>query len=70
MFVRMFYFSFKYSFSYPLSHLLQSVFIDDQGLVVEDVDFCKTHMALILREDRTYRLCSVSLPLPAGKVRQ
>lgn len=52
--------------SFP-SRTWESVFIDDQGLVVEDVDFCKTHMALILREGRTYRLCSVSLPLPAGK---
>lgn len=52
--------------SFP-SQTWESVFIDDQGLVVEDVDFCKTHMALILREGRTYRLCSVSLPLPAGK---
>lgn len=52
--------------SFP-SRIWESVFMDDQGLVVEDVDFCKTHMTLIIREGRTYRLCSVSLPLPAGK---
>lgn len=47
---------------------MQNVFIDDPNLVVEDVDFCNTHMVVILREGRQFRLGSVSLPLPAGRV--
>lgn len=50
-------------------HLLQSIFNDDQDLIVEDVDFCYTHLALIIREGLSFRLCSVPLPLPSGKVR-
>ncbi|XP_062102201.1 uncharacterized protein LOC133811748 isoform X2 [Humulus lupulus] len=42
-------------------------FINDLDLVVEDVDFCNTNLVMILREDRNFRLCSVPLPLPAGK---
>ncbi|POO02693.1 Peptidase S9A, prolyl oligopeptidase [Trema orientale] len=45
----------------------ENVFIDDLDLVVEDVDFCSTNLVMILREDRNFRLCSVPLPLPAGK---
>lgn len=48
--------------------LLQSVLIDDQDLVIEDVDLCDTHLVLILREGRKFKLCSVALPLPNGKV--
>ncbi|KAL5819500.1 hypothetical protein ACOSQ4_023342 [Xanthoceras sorbifolium] len=40
----------------------ESVFTDDQDMVVEDVDFCKTHLALIIREGWKFRLCSVALP--------
>ncbi|XP_057981948.1 uncharacterized protein LOC131167182 [Malania oleifera] len=45
----------------------ESVFIDDQDLVIEDVDFNETHLVLILREGRVFRICSVALPLPSGK---
>lgn len=45
----------------------ENVFIDDPHLVVEDVDFCNTHLLLILREGRQFRLGSVTLPLPAGR---
>ncbi|KAL5821553.1 hypothetical protein ACOSQ3_023435 [Xanthoceras sorbifolium] len=40
----------------------ESVFTDDEDMVVEDVDFCKTHLALIIREGWKFRLCSVALP--------
>lgn len=50
------------------SYLLQDVFINDPDWVVEDVDFSHTHLVLTLREGRNFRLCSVALPLPAGKV--
>lgn len=50
------------------SSLLQDVFINDPDWVVEDVDFSHTHLVLTLREGRNFRLCSVALPLPAGKV--
>ncbi|KAK9285633.1 hypothetical protein L1049_024830 [Liquidambar formosana] len=45
----------------------ESVFIDDQDFIIEDVDFSDTHLVLIVREGRKYRLCSVALPLPSGK---
>ncbi|XP_044469239.1 dipeptidyl aminopeptidase BI isoform X2 [Mangifera indica] len=45
----------------------ETVFDDDQDLVVEDVDFCSTHLAIIIREGRKFRLCSVALPLPVGQ---
>lgn len=50
-------------------HPLQSVFIDDPDLIIEDVDFNDTHMVFIVREGRKFRICSVALPLPRGKVR-
>ncbi|XP_012079141.1 protease 2 isoform X2 [Jatropha curcas] len=49
------------------SRIWESVFNDDQDLIVEDVDFCDTHLVLIMREGWNFRLCSVPLPLPAGK---
>lgn len=49
-------------------YLLQSVFTDDPDWVVEDLDFSHTHLVVTLREGRNFRLCSVTLPLPAGKV--
>ncbi|KAF2295138.1 hypothetical protein GH714_031666 [Hevea brasiliensis] len=45
----------------------ESIFNDDQDLIIEDVDFCYTHLALIIREGWSFRLCSVPLPLPCGK---
>ncbi|KAE8727145.1 prolyl endopeptidase-like isoform X2 [Hibiscus syriacus] len=45
----------------------ENVFIDSKDLVIEDVDFCKSHLVLITREGRTHGICSVALPLPDGK---
>ncbi|KAH7846380.1 hypothetical protein Vadar_013341 [Vaccinium darrowii] len=45
----------------------ESILIDDQDLIIEDVDFCDTHMVFVLREGRKFKLCSVDLPLPDGK---
>lgn len=45
----------------------EDVFINDPDWVVEDVDFSHAHLVLTLREGRNFRLCSVALPLPAGK---
>lgn len=45
----------------------ESVFIDDKDLIVEDVDFSDTHLVLITREGRKFRIRSVTLPLPVGK---
>ncbi|KAM7250735.1 hypothetical protein ACFE04_022618 [Oxalis oulophora] len=46
----------------------EDVFIDEQDIVIEDVDFSNTHLVLIVRENQKYRLCSVPLPLPWGKM--
>lgn len=48
---------------------MQKVFIDDQELIVEDVDFCDSRLVMMVREGRTLGLCSVLLPLPSGQVR-
>lgn len=48
--------------------MLQNVFIDDNDLVIEDVDFCDSHLVLIVKEGERFRLCSVALPLPRNKV--
>lgn len=48
--------------------LLQNVLVDDPELVIEDVDFSDSHLVLILREGRKFRLCSLPLPLQSGKV--
>ncbi|XP_059457408.1 uncharacterized protein LOC132187199 isoform X3 [Corylus avellana] len=45
----------------------ESVFLDDGDLIIEDVDFSDTHLVLITREGQKFRICSVTLPLPAGK---
>ncbi|CAI9110073.1 OLC1v1010037C1 [Oldenlandia corymbosa var. corymbosa] len=45
----------------------ENVFVEGQGLIIEDVDFSNSHVVLILRNDRKLQLCSVSLPLPVGK---
>ncbi|XP_065876465.1 uncharacterized protein [Euphorbia lathyris] len=49
------------------SRVWESILNDDQALVVKDVDFCDTHLAIIIQEGWSFRLCSVPLPLPAGK---
>nr|XP_043616591.1 protease 2 [Erigeron canadensis] len=41
----------------------ENVFIDDRDLIIEDVDFCDSHMVLIVREGGRFRLCSVELPM-------
>ncbi|CAH9098240.1 unnamed protein product [Cuscuta europaea] len=53
---------------YPLDQSTWENVFDDKLEAIEDVDFSSTHMVLILREGRRYRLCSVPLPLPSGKV--
>ncbi|CAN0910339.1 Dipeptidyl aminopeptidase BI [Linum grandiflorum] len=45
----------------------ENVFNDDQDMIVEDVDFCNTHMVLIVREGWSFRLCSLPLPLADRK---
>ncbi|KGN60766.1 uncharacterized protein LOC101207722 [Cucumis sativus] len=44
----------------------EHVFVDDPDFVIVDVDFCHTHLVLILREGRKFSLCAVRLPLPVG----
>lgn len=46
----------------------QNVITDDPGIIIEDVDFCNSHVVLVVRESQELRLCSVALPLPSGKV--
>lgn len=48
--------------------LFQPVFAEDQGLLIQDVDFCESHMVITTREGRAIKLCAVELPLPDGKV--
>ncbi|KAJ6288567.1 hypothetical protein OIU76_024536 [Salix suchowensis] len=45
----------------------ERVFDDDRDMVIEDVDFCNTHLTLIIRENCSFRICSVPLPMPARK---
>ncbi|MFS7974058.1 putative oligopeptidase B [Helianthus anomalus] len=45
----------------------ENVFIDDEDLIIEDVDFCNSHMVLIIREGGRFRLCSVALPMTSSK---
>ncbi|XP_008456457.1 uncharacterized protein LOC103496398 [Cucumis melo] len=49
------------------SRTWEHVFVDDPDLVIVDVDFSHTHLVLILREGRKFRLCAVRLPLPVGR---
>ena len=44
----------------------QNVFIEEPGVILEDVDFCDTHMVLTLRQGRKLRLCAINLPLTEG----
>ena len=53
---------------YITPHKLQEVIVDDPDLVIEDVDFSDKYLALIVRENRNFQLCSVGLPLPFEKV--
>ncbi|PWA59727.1 prolyl oligopeptidase family protein [Artemisia annua] len=45
----------------------ENVFIDDNDLIIEDVDFSDSHLALIVREGERLRLCSVALPMQNNK---
>jgi hypothetical protein len=53
---------------YITPNKLQEVIVDDSDLVIEDVDFSDKYLALIVRENQHFQLCSVGLPLPFGKV--
>lgn len=55
---------------YTLPHKSQEVFLNDEDLIVEDIDFSDKYLALILREGRNFRLGLVKLPLPIGKVKK
>ncbi|XP_058069234.1 uncharacterized protein LOC131218610 isoform X2 [Magnolia sinica] len=46
------------------SRTWENVFLDDPNVIIEDADFCDTHLVLILREGRRLRICSIALPLP------
>lgn len=47
----------------------QSFLLEDLGVNILDIDFCETHMVLILKEGKSFRLCSIPLPLSVdGKV--
>ncbi|KAI3830371.1 hypothetical protein MKX03_033483 [Papaver bracteatum] len=41
----------------------ENVFLDDPEFVLEDVDYNDTHLVLILREGREFKICAVPLPL-------
>ncbi|CAN1749170.1 Dipeptidyl aminopeptidase BI [Linum perenne] len=45
----------------------ENVFNDEQDSILEDVDFCDTHMVLIIREGWSFKLCSIPLPLAGSK---
>ncbi|KAK3133492.1 hypothetical protein QOZ80_6AG0537250 [Eleusine coracana subsp. coracana] len=42
----------------------KNVIQEESDVILEDVDFCDTHMVLTLRQGKKLRLCSVNLPLP------
>ncbi|KAH6833089.1 Prolyl oligopeptidase family protein [Perilla frutescens var. hirtella] len=46
----------------------ENVFAHDPQLIIVDVDFCNTHLLLIIRNGRKYGLYSLSLPLGDDKV--
>ncbi|KAJ0963395.1 hypothetical protein J5N97_028517 [Dioscorea zingiberensis] len=41
----------------------ESVLVEDPDVSIEDIDFCDSHMVLIIREGIKLKLCSVALPL-------
>ncbi|XP_073006031.1 uncharacterized protein [Typha latifolia] len=43
------------------------VFVEEPGVSIEDVDFCDSHMVLVLKEAKNLRICSVILPLPVDE---
>ncbi|KAL6572892.1 hypothetical protein OROHE_002368 [Orobanche hederae] len=45
----------------------ENIFVSDQQLIIEDVDFCNSHLLLITRDGLKYGLYSISLPLSIGK---
>ncbi|KAL3616466.1 hypothetical protein CASFOL_039856 [Castilleja foliolosa] len=44
-----------------------NIFASDEQLIIEDVDFCHSHLLLIIKHGRKYGLYSISLPLCIGK---
>lgn len=48
---------------------LQTVFMDDPDLIIKDVDFCKTHLSLIVKQMQSYKICVVDLPLKTERVK-
>jgi hypothetical protein len=50
----------------PVSYFYQNLLVDEPGVTLLDVDFCDTHMVLILKKENKFRLCSVKLPLPSN----
>ncbi|KAK9678590.1 hypothetical protein RND81_11G221800 [Saponaria officinalis] len=51
----------------PGQRVWEDVFVDDPDMVIEDVDFCNTHLVLIIRERENLKLCAVPLPFPGNK---
>ncbi|KAL9261164.1 Protease 2-like protein [Drosera capensis] len=45
----------------------EHVFVDDPELIIQDVDFCDSHLVLSMRKDKKLQLCAVPLPLPDQK---
>ncbi|XP_020599107.1 uncharacterized protein LOC110038574 [Phalaenopsis equestris] len=43
----------------------ENVMLEEPAVSLVDVDFCDTHMVLVLKENKRYRLCSISLPSDA-----
>ncbi|KAF3323978.1 prolyl endopeptidase-like protein [Carex littledalei] len=44
----------------------QNLLDEEPGTTLLDVDFCDSHMVLILKQENKFRLCSVKLPLPSN----
>ncbi|KAL9245756.1 hypothetical protein vseg_019372 [Gypsophila vaccaria] len=51
----------------PGQRVWENVFVDEPDVVIEDVDFCNTHLVLIIREGEKLKLCAVPLPFPDHK---
>ena len=54
---------------YMFIFCLQTVFIDDPEVIIEDVDFCKTHVSLIVKQMQSFKICVVDLPLKTEQVK-
>ncbi|CAF2037668.1 hypothetical protein BRARA_I00871 [Brassica rapa] len=46
----------------------ETVFIDDPEVIIEDVDFCKTHVSLIVKQMQSFKICVVDLPLKTERL--